>query len=469
MKRPSRKALIVIGIACAIAFAASSYLGWVALTSSKVAGCGGGKLFNCGHVISSRWSLWMGIPISLIAATTYVWMSVNVAVVSMAKAPKWDRTVRWSWFAIFTSALSAGLAAIWFVSLQVFVLNHLCTYCLVAHGCGLVAAATVLMARPLGWKPIRSAGAFAVVGFVALAGVQLVSEDPATYRIETFEAPAKSDAATEFEAPVFEAPIFEAPVSRLDLPIISPKAAIAFVLNSSSLLTGMVQAPTHNPATTQASSTKSIKSDDNPSNAAKPRQAAKARRFVELNGGVIKLDVTQWPIAGSTESKFIFVEMFDYSCPHCRHTHVAIKEASKTLNNDVAVIALPVPLNAACNPAIQVTDPKFNESCDIAKLAVAVWRVDPAVFTEFHHWMMSTEAAPTLTEARAKAESLTDAEKLNAELATEIPQKYIAQTSELYRRVGSGNVPKLIFPATSIVGEFTSGDGLVQVIKQQIK
>lgn len=204
--RPARQRLILIGIASFIAFAVSTYLGWVALTSSKIAGCGG-ELFDCGHVISSRWSLWMGIPVSLLASLTYAWIAVHLAVIAFASNDRW---IGWSWFGISVSALSAGLAALWFVGLQVFVLNHLCIYCLVAHGCGIVTAATVVLTRPLGWKVVGASGVVAILGIAALVGVQLNSDPPATYQIETYEVPSSTGNAVEFEAPIFEAPASKA-------------------------------------------------------------------------------------------------------------------------------------------------------------------------------------------------------------------------------------------------------------------
>ena len=123
-----------------------------------------------------------------------------------------------------------------------------------------------------------------------------------------------------------------------------------------------------------------------------------------------------------------------------------------------------------CNSQIQVTDAKFTESCEIAKLAFAVWRVDRTKFADFHNWMFSESAVPNVDAgAKAQAETLVDAAKLNAELATKAPGQYVAQAVELYKRAGSGNVPKLMFAGTTVVGELTSGDRLVEIIKQQIK
>ena len=461
---PSRKWVIVLAIASLIAISASGYLAYVALTSSKVAGCGGGRLFNCGHVISSRWSLWMGIPVSLMAIGLYIGLVSSLFIGASKKFSNSLRHIGWAITSVF--AVAAGLSAIWFISLQIFVLNHLCTYCLVAHACGLVAASVVLWLRPIGIAGMKTISIASISAVAVLIGGQLLTEPPKTYRIEEYEAPAAS------EVEVFE---FEAPVASLAT---EPAATTASIRFPSVHQLGQTVATLLSPATslnhqvTQSKSqskTNQKTTQSTSANTTEPIAKQAKRRMVPINGGTVQLDVAQWPIAGSTSAKYIFVEMFDYSCPHCRHTHAAIKTAKEQLGGNLAVVVLPIPLNTACNSGIQVTDPKFIESCEISKLAVAVWRVDPAKFTEFHNWMLVDEEAPTYAIAKAQADTLVDVDKLNAEIASGVPAQYLAKTVELYKRAGSGNVPKLIFPTTSIVGEFTSAKSLVEVIKQQIK
>lgn len=467
---PPRKWVVVLAIACVIAICASGYLGWVALTSSKVAGCGGGKLFNCGHVISSRWSLWIGVPVSLLAVGTYVTLAGALFV---GASPGFSNSVRRiAWAMVTVLALSAGGAAIWFILLQLFALGHLCSYCLVAHGCGLVAAATVLWTRPVGISGLKPAIALSVVAVAALISGQLLTAEPDKFRIQTFEASAENPEIFEFEAPVFEAPsVSDGPIVKLSFPkAVDARKTISILVHPFAMMTAQVTQETSKQGSvskpSNASQSKDVSRQAGTAVASNPQVK---RRMVAINGGTILLDVTQWPLAGSTDSKYIFVEMFDYSCPHCRHTHAAIKGAAERLKGDLAVVVLPIPLAAACNNLIQVTDPKFAESCEISKLAIAVWRVDAAKFTEFHNWMFANDAAPTYAMAKAQADKLVDKEKLNTELASKIPSQYIAKTVELYRRAGGGNVPKLIFPTTTVVGEFTSGDALVDIIKQQIK
>ena len=144
--------------------------------------------------------------------------------------------------------------------------------------------------------------------------------------------------------------------------------------------------------------------------------------------------------------------MFDYTCPHCRNTHQAITGAQKQYGNDLAIFALPVPLESACNPA--AAGARHPGACEMAKIAIAVWRLEPEKFQTFHDWMF--EGHRTVSTARQFAETLVDKERLRTELSSDVPGQYISRHVSLYQRVGSGQVPKLIFPATTMQGEVNS-------------
>ena len=81
--------------------------------------------------------------------------------------------------------------------------------------------------------------------------------------------------------------------------------------------------------------------------------------------------------------------------------------------------------------------------------------------------MLDEDEAPTYAETIAKARSLTDPEKLDVELASGVPDQFIARHVALDKRVGGGSIPKLMFPQTSVVGKFTSVDGLVNLIRRE--
>lgn len=542
---PSGRLTAVIAVPALVALGISLYLAFTSLTSSSVAGCSG-LVFDCSSVLKSRWSVWFGIPVSILAATTYI-VLLGSLVLSQFGSTKQRNAM---WMSVIICSFSAGLAALWFIGLQKFVVGHWCQYCLVAHGCGLFLSAVLLFQCPLGMAANFRFGMAALVGLVVISGGQYLSEGPQTYTIKTFDGqylnslPSNSESSETmsppmsplngvvepvwddeslFEAPVgpatgaepagegdiFEAPqIFEAPADEPGLKQtkrLSPTArayvVTTFVSSMHTMVT--VQASTQpTPATipTQQSNTipaakqqsaagteqnqtggqNATSQNPNPTAnsqqtandpAAKPAAATEApvvRRLAAINGGRIKLDVNQWPLVGNPDANYVVVEMFDYACPHCRHTHQnAIKGAQTTMQGDLAILALPLPLNNQCNPSVLQNGPLFFESCPTAKLALAVWRVDPAKFTDFHNWMFIGPSAPNYLSAKQYAETLVDPTKLATELASGIPEAFIAKHVKIYEMTAKGNVPKLMFPTTSIEGEFGSPDALVTLIKEQ--
>ena len=120
----------ILTMCCVIAIGVSGYLTYATLTSSKIAGCGG-NLFDCSHVTNSKWSTWLGIPVSIMAIGSYLALSTALIVALSVGSAK-VRNLAWT--AVSTFAIAAGLAALWFTGLQVFIMNHYCSYCLVAHG-----------------------------------------------------------------------------------------------------------------------------------------------------------------------------------------------------------------------------------------------------------------------------------------------------------------------------------------------
>jgi protein-disulfide isomerase len=195
-------------------------------------------------------------------------------------------------------------------------------------------------------------------------------------------------------------------------------------------------------------------------------KTAPAGKLVPINGGTIKLKSSDWPLLGKPNAKHIFVEMFDYTCKHCRSTNKAIEAAKETMGDDLAIISLPVPMNKDCNTTVQTTNAAHTDACRLARLAIAVWRVDRAAFPPFHQWLFSSDVAPSYDSALAEANQRVDPAKLATELGNTLCDQYLSRNVELYKRAGEGAIPKLIFKQTTIVGEFTSGSSLADLIRQ---
>lgn len=179
-----------------------------------------------------------------------------------------------------------------------------------------------------------------------------------------------------------------------------------------------------------------------------------------------QLRISQWPVYGSTDSQLVVVKMFDYTCSHCRSTHQAIVSAKRN-GLDLAVVALPVPLHRACNDAAKNSDPSRSKTCDIARYAVAVWLTDRTKFNAYHDWLFEVER--NAAEARAKAIELVGQPALDAQIAKGTPAKYISKHVTLYKQAGSGTLPKLVFPTTTVVGEVSSGTTITNLVRSNLR
>lgn len=424
----------------ATALATSCYLAWASFTSSAVAGCGGGNVFDCDHVLHSRWSTVLSIPVSIPAIGTHVLLLSMLMASFVSK--KWDE-LRWT--AIGFASLSAALAGLWFTGVQVFLLEHLCPYCLVAHVSGLLLAALYLKNRPSHDVSLIWIGGAAIAVVGGMAVLQSVSAAPQTHELINHpkahpgvEAPPEDD--------LF---LFEPPKSATRPQTFWTPRQIRNQLVQTTHRFTMLFSP-------QMSLSCELTNED---------EKPKVKSALILNS--VKLETGFWPLLGKPDAELVFVEMFDYTCEHCQKTHKAIEGARQKLGDRLAIITLPVPLDSACNPAIKLTDANHLESCMLAKLAIAVWSVDHDKFAEFHNFVF--EQKPKYAAALIKAKELVDGEKLTSTLAGTIPSEYVAKHIALYQRAGSGTIPKLMFPKTTSVGAIESADLIVKMIEQHLR
>ncbi|MFO0978908.1 MAG: vitamin K epoxide reductase family protein [Planctomycetaceae bacterium] len=482
---------------CVTALGISAYLAWTAFNMQPVYGCGSGTVFDCGHVLTSKWSKVFGLPVSVPAFGLYAAM---LSLLFFARRPSPAGFRRLLEMGLFAGFFSAGMAALYFIALQVFVLKHLCWYCLTVHSCGLILSSMALTSRTLpvslkGWM-----GTLSTAGVAGLMAIQIVTPEPENMEIirydnmaatsteesdgEVFGAPGETfDAPTEEFAPPTET--FEPPADATSTSTDSstektkPQPSVAsssllLILPFRTGLTNLVwqEGTPSQPAPAAAAQDATSAQDgekkeepkaegekkDEPAEAAKPEP-----RTVTVAGNRITLNVEQWPILGSPKAKYIFVEMFDYTCPHCRNTHSAIKGAFEQYGDDLAIVALPVPLESSCNRA--ASGGGHFGACELGRIAVAVWRADASKFHEFHNWLF--EGARTPASAKAQAEKLVGAEKLRKELDSQIPSQYIKRHVDLYVKVGSGSVPKLMFPNSTVNGEIQKAR-LCTMIQQEL-
>jgi uncharacterized membrane protein len=186
---PSRLFTWTLRLLCCIALGITGYLAITALRSEDVAGCNG-TYWDCSHVLNSRWSKVLTLPVSVPAFALY---TVVLAALIVGRQP--GPRSRWAWGIITVGAIAAGLAAIWFTGLQIFSVGHLCAYCLAAHACGLALLLAIVWKAPLGARMTSKLAGLSVLGAGALIAAQVLAAPPQTYKIEHFPAPAVKNAS----------------------------------------------------------------------------------------------------------------------------------------------------------------------------------------------------------------------------------------------------------------------------------
>lgn len=156
------------------------------------------------------------------------------------------------------------------------------------------------------------------------------------------------------------------------------------------------------------------------------------------------------PLLGNPNAKHVFVEYFDYACAACRSTSGYLDALMALHPDDVAVIALPVPLESTCNPAIPLTAAQHPGSCELSRLALAVWRHAPAAFPAYHRQRMRD---PSLDAARRDAGAILPPGGFEKALADPwIDRLLDANISDwsAFSRL-SDKLPKLLVPTGKIV------------------
>jgi uncharacterized membrane protein/protein-disulfide isomerase len=397
----TRKLLVgAITALALVALGVSGYLSWATWQQSTIAGCTGGSLLDCDEVLTSSWSKWFGIPVSLLGALNY--LAILALVWPAAMLGGWALTL------LLALAMTAAGAAVWFVGTQVFILDHFCLYCLVVHTCGVLTciAAVMLMRssadsvgtesmshffgvdgpvetpsgevspfQPLIAAGIASVGLLALIGgqvFFAPSGMEIVEAMPLTVE-PVVEEPENT------EAPVAEATSPE-PVEPENEPVVASDE------------------PEQKP--------EGEKDDEGFWNEIDSAPVAQAPRVFRLSSLPREVDAGANPVVGHPYAPVRFVEMMDYTCPHCRKLHPYIKKAVERYGDQLGFVIYHVPLSRKCNQLVVMDQAMHADACEYSRMAYSVWKLAPEKFEEYHDWLLEGKRVPPVYEAKKKAMEL---------------------------------------------------------------
>jgi len=169
-------------------------------------------------------------------------------------------------------------------------------------------------------------------------------------------------------------------------------------------------------------------------------------RQIAVLDGKLTLNPHEVPTLGDPDAPKLIVLLYDYSCPHCRAMHHALKAIQTDHQNQFAIVMLPMPLNADCNPHVEETEPRFVASCELAQLALAVWRIDKTKFPEYDFWLFDPEMPRTADAAKAEAERLIGSAALSEALADPWINNLITSNVTAYHESEQETIPILLSP-----------------------
>jgi uncharacterized membrane protein len=185
------------------------------------------------------------------------------------------------------------------------------------------------------------------------------------------------------------------------------------------------------------------------------------------------LDPHAVPLVGSPDAPNVVSLLFDYKCPHCQELHFMLEEAIRRYGGKLAFALCPTPLNTNCNPYILRDADEFKDSCELAKVGLAVWVAKREAFPAFELWMYSLESGDrwqprSLDAARAKAVELVGQAKFDAARTNTWIDRYLQTSTRMFGDTGSNGVPKLVFGSRWVIPEPYDADGLVSILRDRL-
>lgn len=179
-------------------------------------------------------------------------------------------------------------------------------------------------------------------------------------------------------------------------------------------------------------------------------------------------NVSQLPHLGSDRATHVIIEYFDYQCTSCAVMRIYLSSLVKKYPAEVCVVLLPVPLDSQCNRFLLPDVPEHAGSCERAKLAVAVWRHQPASFAEFHESAMDVVS---LEQIRTLAEKILGLDRAKAALIDPWGAELISANLADWQAFSSSGMrlPKLLITGKRILqGLPPTEETFIRVIEKEL-
>jgi uncharacterized membrane protein/protein-disulfide isomerase len=480
------------------AMAVAGYLAVVAWQAGTVAGCTGGAL-DCNTLLSGKWARWLGLPVSLLGMTTYTLLFIVswfLPVRIESRHPLAAKAI------LACLALLAAGAAIWFFVLQALVLHAFCLYCCLVHATGLVICMLVFFVLLPGDRDPQTdmmilfqAGPhelpaqpeqtnlqprqFAAISLVAVIGWAslILGQVFGPYEEFVFETSSSNSKVAELigsKRPTGDQRTGEtaAGQSRPDENGLQADSESRLSQSDPGFdASNDPQDENSIPSTTDAGQPSPL--DEPPENspfrfdAAAANGAGADEPLGSTADNDLGLDVSQYPVLGNPRAKHVIVELFDYTCMHCRRLHPMLAEALQRYDNQITIVVQPVALCKECNPFVTKTHRAHKNACEYAKLSLAVWKIDHTLFPEFHNWLLASEEIPNLFDAKSHAIQLAGTEVITRAITSGEVREALDKNNQTQKRIDKG-LPSLLMKPGNISGLPSSKELLYKALEKHL-
>lgn len=418
----------------------AGYLLWVTIEiGRKPVGCGDDPGLDCENVLASRWSHWLGVPVSLPALVLYAIVFLALLAVGPRTSPV---TRRDAWRGLLPLGAFLTGAAIWFIALQSLVLRSFCPYCLAAHLCGLLIAGFIFRYSPVRWRGPRPHQSLDIPAQVAWGLVLLGLAGPAVLlggqlfgKVEQGGVRLAKNSSLKQPSPADD--------SFMGKSATRPESHVTYKPPVPSLGTDSPVPPEPTPPKAEGSASEPAKS-------AAP--IPPGRRPLPFDNHV-ELDPFDHPCLGSPLAPHVVAELFDYTCPHCRELYPLLEQARQRYGDQLTILLLPMPLDSRCNKHINFSKDIHKNACAFARLILAVWKTKPAEVATMHRWLFSQDKEPTAEAARAYAAELVGADALEQALQDPDLGRRINENGRIYT-LAERQLPKLITKSNTAIIAF---------------
>ena len=182
------------------------------------------------------------------------------------------------------------------------------------------------------------------------------------------------------------------------------------------------------------------------------------------------------PMVGSPDAPYVVILLFDYQCSHCQKLHFMLDEAIRRYDGKLAFALCPAPLNSKCNPYIPRDVDEFKNSCELARIGLAVWLAKREAFPAFEKWMYTFESSDSwrprsLESVRARAVELVSQAKFDTAWDDPWIGQYIQTSICIYGQTiqsDKGGIPKLIFGSRWVIPEPYNADDLLMILQESL-